>query len=340
MGLFERIKGTTECYRTPSNGCRRATGCRKRRGVRISAASSLGVPIRLILVDLYQIMHTKLTSQLIALTPGVYILALKDPAQYPGGVNLGFYPTPASEGAVTFFMAGDKTPRSVAFLQHPQAEVLVRVRQAQSRVLLVDFARADRASSQPIAVKIDRLEHKDAQAAVKKSNADQSVGVASPWLPAKGRLVNGKSFSAPRGVVGSPDATQPIAAFGLDGGSLPPGVRLAYTCRKRGMDKLFTASAGGMVGSETEDPIAAIAFTATGPEGGHHEIKGHVVFAGCPPLAIVSGKELSGPTGREILVALRVAVTNTADTRGNSPKKSVWDDPAVLKSKTRSPHNG
>ena len=64
--------------------------------------------------------------------------------------------------------------------------------------------------------------------------------------------------------------------------------------------------------------------------------RGHVVFAGSPPQAIVNGKELSGPTGYEHLVAISVRITPRAQASASpaastaTPRyESPWEDPTI-----------
>lgn len=285
----------------------------------------------------------KLSSRLAALAPGFHHVSIKQPDQFPKGVKIALYPAPVGAGHLSF-MQGD-THQAVAFLQHPQDVVVVHVKDAPATLLIVDYKRPECVLQGGVELNIQRLAPVNAPAAglssvviEEKADTEQLVVNQQPFLPVQGVMASGRKFSASNGVVGSPEGTEAISAFAIDHQSLPPGVKLAYACKKVGSTEPDVATAPKMVGlSKVDLPITAVSFLEQIGEGGSYDLKGHVVFAGCPPLAIVSGKELSGPSGREVLVALRVSFVKKSDQPSNPPA-SVWHDPVVLKSKAVRSH--
>nr|MBF0685563.1 hypothetical protein [Pseudomonas sp.] len=75
--------------------------------------------------------------------------------------------------------------------------------------------------------------------------------------------------------------------------------------------------------------IQAVTFGLVGPQQKAYQLSGHVVFAGSAPQAIVNGKELSGPTGFENLVAISVNITPRTQASAAPKYESPWEDPTI-----------
>lgn len=277
--------------------------------------------------------QVKLQSRLVALPQGVYLIRIKPGQRLDKGIKLGLYPSPLGKGRLVFI--NNKKPEPVAFLQQESDEVLVVVKENQATLLVVDFKHPQSKQTTLVEISVEKLEPKDGGGSKngEKKHKKQSIRSTRGWLPLKAILVGGAEIDAPNGSIGAPGSSKEITAFAIDDNALPEGVDLVYACRKAGQQNAMFEKAGNVLGLDKQDlPITAVSFMSRTADGKDVVLTGHVAFAGQPPLAIVSGKELSGPTGREALVALRVSFANKTGVPGVTPTPSVWNDATVLKS--------
>jgi hypothetical protein len=127
--------------------------------------------------------------------------------------------------------------------------------------------------------------------------------------------------------LGDPSSPLRLEGFAVAADHLPPGLNLAYSCRTPGQDEPQAALAGSFVGSRQKArAITTVAFNIGGAASADYALGGEVAFAGQPPVAIVPGRELSGPTGTEPLVAIRPEIAKRAIV---ARPASPWDDPAI-----------
>ncbi|MCK2097705.1 hypothetical protein [Thauera aromatica] len=113
--------------------------------------------------------------------------------------------------------------------------------------------------------------------------------------------------------------------FSVDLADFLPGLVLAYSCRSGKGAEPDVGTNGHFVGTRRQaKPITSVAFSLSGERAADFELVGQVVFAASPPLAILSAKELTGPTGAEPLVALNLEIRPTATQA--SPPASPWSD--------------
>jgi hypothetical protein len=128
--------------------------------------------------------------------------------------------------------------------------------------------------------------------------------------------------------LGDPRSPLRLEGFAVAADQLPPGLSLAYSCRTPGQDEPQAALAGSFVGSRQKaKAITTVAFNIGGAASAEYALGGEVAFAGQPPMPIVPGRELSGPTGREPLVAIRPEIAKRA--AAPASPASPWDDPAI-----------
>lgn len=158
------------------------------------------------------------------------------------------------------------------------------------------------AARAPAALRITHLGH------IERSG---DVSVAGEWL-------------------GNPASQHRLEGFALKCENMPQGLNLAYSCRSGPGAEPQIGLAGQFVGTRRQaKPITAVAFVLSGPRANEFELSGNVAFAGQPPLAIVPGQELSGPSGTEHLVALQLVITPKASQV--VPPASPWNDAAAVR---------
>jgi hypothetical protein len=123
--------------------------------------------------------------------------------------------------------------------------------------------------------------------------------------------------------LGDPNGNRQLEGFAISGANFPSGLTLAYSSAGPGDTKPQAVIMGNFVGTRQKaKPITKLAFNMGGPQASNFTLSGQAVFAGQAPLAIVPGQELSGPTGSEPLVAIKLQI---AEKIASSP----WDDPAI-----------
>jgi hypothetical protein len=123
--------------------------------------------------------------------------------------------------------------------------------------------------------------------------------------------------------LGDPNGMHRLEGFAISGTNFPSGLTLAYSCAGPGDTQPQAAIMGNFVGTRQKaKPITKLAFNMGGPQASNFTLSGQAVFAGQAPLAIVPAQELSGPTGSEPLVAIKLQITEKI-------ASSPWDDPAI-----------
>jgi len=109
--------------------------------------------------------------------------------------------------------------------------------------------------------------------------------------------------------LGDPASSRRLEGFSIDWPDRPDDVDLAYSCVMAGIGRSPAVLSGGYCGSrQRATPINAITVSLVGKQASAYALEMEVVFAGCPAQKITPGVECRGLTGREPLVALRVAM--------------------------------
>ena len=314
----------------------------------------------------------KLNSRVLALEPGMYIFRYA--SQLPEGqeVCITLQQAPLGKGTVDFFPAEGVNRHTLARLgdcvvirvKGGKGAVLVTEYHRASQAVSVDL-RVDRIDTSEAIVRKAPVQQPPVLAeAIAASSMGSIAGAAQPLHAAA--LSSMTPITAPvistRGVVpdtarislaleghierrgdvavqdswlGNPDSNARLEGFTINWPNKPQGVDLAYSCKVTGQGKQPAALSGNFVGTRRKAAgIQAITFGLVGPQQKAYQLSGHVVFAGSPPQPIVNGKELSGPTGYENLVAISVSITPTAQTSASpavsAPRyESPWEDPTI-----------
>lgn len=284
----------------------------------------------------------KLNARLAVLQPGIHVIRFREGYDLPEGVVVGIHPAPLGKGEISIIANHSHKPGALTRIGDT---AIVNVTEELAGILIVEYCQSGQPLDVPIDIAIDTIggvakRQQAAQSAMPNQpvvTANQSVVAPqkkNECIPLRAVTVTGTAIVSPNGEIGDirqPNPAQAIAAFACAQSALPDGVTLSYGCRNLGSTEKYISAAGNMVGlPKGSSAICAINFTLGGEFAEQYELNGNVAFAGQPPLAIVSGKELTGPTGREALCALSVSIRKRADEPGFAPSKSVWDHPSVI----------
>lgn len=263
----------------------------------------------------------KISSRLALLSAGLYVIrhATAPPDNHSSCVTLN--PSPIGKGSVDFF-PGEGVSRNT--LVKAGDCIITRVKGEQAGVLITEFKTSINAPS--VELRIDRVAtdprvtpSAPAPAAVTPLQAGKLQAVLTGHIERTGDV------TVDRGWLGSPDSRFRIEGFAVTVPDAPEGLVVAYSCRTGPNSEPDLGTAGQFVGTRRQArPITSVAFVLSGERATDFELTGLVAFAACPPLAIVPGKELSGPTGTEQLVALQLAITPKATPA--FPPASPWGD--------------
>lgn len=314
----------------------------------------------------------KLNSRVLALESGMYIFRYA--SQLPEGqeVCITLQQAPLGKGTVDFFPAEGISRNTLARLgdcvvirvKGGKGAVLVTEYHRASQTVSVDL-RVDRIDTSEAIVRkapvqqppvlaeaftAPRLDNiAPAAQPVSAAALSRVTPVTAPVITTQGAVpaASGISLSMEghierRGDVsvqddwlGNPDSNARLEGFTINWPNKPQGVDLAYSCKVAGQGKQPAVLSGNFAGTRRKAAgIQAITFGLVGPQQKAYQLSGHVVFAGSAPQAIANGKELSGPTGYENLVALSVRITPrtqaSAAPAASAPRyESPWEDPTI-----------
>lgn len=273
----------------------------------------------------------KISSRLALLNSGLYVVRCSAglAGDHPDCITLN--PSPIGRGTVDFFPAEGVSRNTLAKAGDC---IVVRVKGDQASILITEFKTAS--NTTPIEIRIDRV------TPVAKETDEDATQPAAPRAESSvtkptslrttltGHIERTGDVSVDAGWLGSPDSIHRIEGFSVTVPDIPEGVVLAYSCRCGVNGETDVGMAGKFVGTRRQaKPITAVAFALSGEHAASFELTGKVAFAACPPLAIVPGQELSGPTGTEQLVALQLSITAKATQA--SPPASPWSDASRTK---------
>ncbi len=235
------------------------------------------------------------------------------------------------QGTVDFF-PGEGITRNT--LTKPGDCIIARVKGGNAALLLTEY----HAKGQPAQAQI-RLDKIDTRAEALGSAQPTHVAQQAPAFSAPqvaqsatgiqikllGHIERRGDVVANNTWLGDPNGNHRIEGFAIHCEGMPEGLSFGYSARSPGKQPQ-AALAGNFVGTRQQaKPINAVAFNLGGPKAGDYQLKGEVVFAGQPPVQIVPGQEVTGPSGNEQLVALRISI----EARTAQTYDSPWDDPAI-----------
>lgn len=263
-------------------------------------------------------------SSIATLEVGMYIFRLVTDAlpEAAARVFLSLNQSPIGKGAVDFF-PGEGISRNT--LSRPGDCVVVRVKGGSAGVLITEYK--PEGETRSIQLRIDRIEA-NPKAAEQKPERPVAPSAQSVTLKLLGHIERRGDVSVTNDWLGEPSSTARLEGFSIDWADKPKDADLAYLCRTGKDAEPMVAMTGQYAGTRRQaKPITAVAFALTGVDAAHYELSGQAVFAGQAPVTISPDKELSGPSGTEQLVALRIIVQHKA--AQVSPPASPWDDMAT-----------
>lgn len=274
--------------------------------------------------------NLKILSRIAVLEPGLYIFRYVADSASQSCVSL--HQAPLGRGSVDFF-PGEGVTRNT--LSATGDCVIARVKSATSSVLIVEYHPTS-AETGSIDLQIERIETapKPSHSQTVTSNNvlspdDQPSACTGMPLTLLGHVERRGDVTVSEGQwLGDPQGNQRIEGFCVTGNELPDGLLLAYSCRSAKEAVSHTGLTGQFVGTRRQAlPITAAGFALSGPKANDFTLEGQLVFAGQEPVALLPGKELSGPTGHEHLVALRLTVRSKA--AQTPPPASPWSAPST-----------
>lgn len=269
-----------------------------------------------------------LSSSLRTLEPGMYIFryASHSAGAIPPLVSLA--QSCLGQGTVDFFPAEGITRNTLTKVGDC---LIARVKGGSTGVLITEY----HAKGQPVQVQL-RLDRIDTRPeALVQAAAPVTAQVAAPTqstasnngvqIKLVGHIERRGDVVANNSWLGDPNGAFRLEGFAIHCEGLPEGLSFGYSARSPGSQPQ-AALAGNFVGTRQKaKAINAVAFNLGGPKAAEYQLSGEVVFAGQAPQALIPGHEMTGPTGNEHLVALRVSITPKPVASYNSP----WDDPAI-----------
>lgn len=240
----------------------------------------------------------------------MYIFRYKLDRQSSSKVCISLSPTPLGDGVIDFFPSEGVRDNTLA---SPSDCIVARVKGGPAHMLITTFRpEGDNSNAQ---LRMDRI-------STAPSPAPTGPTDTSPTqLDMLGHVETQGDVMAHNTWLGDPTTSLRLEGFSINWQNAPSGVTLAYSCRSGADGKLQLGVPGQFVGSRGKaKPITLVTFALTGPRSADFELSGKAVFAGEAPLAIASGKVLSGSTGTEHLVALQVEINPKSGSR------SPWHD--------------
>jgi hypothetical protein len=295
----------------------------------------------------------KISTRVVMLKSGMHIFRYASKLPKDEIILLTLQPAPLGKGAIDFFPAEGVSRNTLSRLGDC---VIVRVRGDQAGILVAEYHIQGNTTSS-VDLRIDRIDTSEniVQASSPSPDIDRGppamdshpfepiaamVDTPRPVVPSRaspafeslqlsGHIERQGDVSVTNDWLGDPNSQARLEGFAIEWKNRSQDVDLAYTCRVEGIGQTPAIFSGGYAGTRRKaSPITAVSFALAGPKAADFELSGQVVFAGCPPLAIVPGQKLSGPKGSEHLVALFVSIAPKGEatvSRFTSP----WDDPRI-----------
>ncbi|MEX0740633.1 MAG: hypothetical protein WD071_14940 [Pseudohongiella sp.] len=308
----------------------------------------------------------QVSTSIVALQAGLYALRYQLPTSnnksgakpgQPQAVTLARAPIGNATGTVDFF-GNVASNASHAELRHPDDCAVFRVGQGGASVLVVEYFADQSAAQNRVEIVIDRLdgdrsqgrlaaEHNTASAASANSNATSTATstATAPALPYSvktlsaygellplqftGHIERRGDVNVAQGWLGAPEATARIEGFLAEWPQqAQTNPALYYGCATSGQQEIKMVPVGTFTGTRGKaQPINSVCFDLQGEDKQNYSLVGQVVFAGSAAQTIHAGKVLSGPSGKEPLVAFYLVTIRKRQKK--TTKSSAWEDPAV-----------
>lgn len=298
----------------------------------------------------------KVETQIVTLEPGLYLFRYASDIPEGQQVPATLQAAPVSNGQVDFF-PGIGVSRNT--LRQLGDCIVVRVSRDQGGILIAKYRVPGQAAAGPIQIQIDLVdtsgrfvrevsEAPSAGGRVAGAGAGAGAGRGSPqesswpqsdliWpsqqeqIELRGHLERRGDVAVAEGWLGDPRSSARLEGFSVYWHNRPQDVDLVYRCQVDGLGESPAISSGGFAGTRGRGAsIRSVAFALVGQHANNYELRGQAVFAGGQAQPIVSGRRLTGSTGREHLCALLMSVGRKNTGEATVPRSpSPWDDPSV-----------
>lgn len=276
-----------------------------------------------------------ISSRLTLLEPGMWVIRYQSFTGNTATPAVSLNSSFVGNGVIDFFPAEGVKKNT---LIKPGDSIIVRVQEAHAGLLISEFHQ----NGQPtqIQLRIDRIDDRGDVTAQQANPIIQNHG-SNAVIPTVSEQFDSSTIQldllghiARRGDVrvrnawlGDPSGLDRLEGFAVSSDNLPSGLHFGYSCAGPNDAQPQAGMAGSYVGSRQKaKPITRVAFNTGGSASGDYVLSGEVAFAGCQPLAIIPGQELTGPTRNEHLVAIRVQIEQK---KAVSASSSPWDDPRI-----------
>ncbi|MBS0371903.1 MAG: hypothetical protein JSS57_22190 [Proteobacteria bacterium] len=252
----------------------------------------------------------QISSQVSRIDAGMYIFRYSLDAQSTSKVCISLSPTPLGDGVIDFFPSEGVRDNTLA---SPSDCIVARVKGGPANILVTTFRSEDDTSN--VHLRMDRISTAPSPAPARPTATSQTQLELLGHIETQGDVISHNTW------LGDPTTRLRLEGFSINWPNAPGGMTLAYSCRTGADGERYMGVPGQFIGSRGKGkPITLVTFALTGPRSADFELSGKAVFAGEAPLAIASGKVLSGPTGTEHLVALQLEITP------KSVAASPWND--------------
>jgi hypothetical protein len=300
-------------------------------------------------------------SQIMVLAPGLYLFRYASNPEPSCKLLATVQCAPVGQGLIDF-LAGEGIARQT--LSKLGDCIVVRIQRAPAGVLITKYGPPDLDLQSAIKVQIDRIDtsgqfvRNDATPELPITTAKTSTR-SLPSVPSSHQSTPTPqsqelwSTTAPpeetvellghvewRGDIrvcnqwlGDPHSQARIEGFAVYWLNRPEQVNLLYTCHVQGYGQIPPVTSGTYMGTrQKRAAITSVSFALTGAMAKQYLLTGEVVFAGQAPLTIHPEQKLSGPSGTEQLVALRIQILRSATAQTDLPPSvSPWDDPKTTR---------
>lgn len=165
-----------------------------------------------------------------------------------------------------------------------------------------------------------------AQPVPRQVPAELPIQIAPHGLTLIGHIERvGDAVAVPGATLGDASSGLRLEGFQIEWPDAPAGVRLEYAVSVEGVGALPQATTGNFCGTRGQGlRINELHLHLTGPNASLYQLDGRAHFSGGFAIPVGDGAPISGPSGLEHLVALRLAVIGRGR-RGADAPKGIWE---------------
>lgn len=276
------------------------------------------------------------TSALVQLEPGFYILRHPGPAEPP--LSLARSPNSSGEMAVL-----STRPSHGMILENGSDCIAIHITGGPVELLVAAFPKNGTAAIPTLRVDRIALEAQKPSAPVNAAEAPRKLVIKDKGVSIVGHVeLAGDVVASENEILGDPSANRRVEGFQVMWPDKPEGVDIAYSVSVEGHGALPIVKSGNFTGTRREARrITEATFALIGPNAQKYQLTGTAYFSGGFQVPVSSGMPLSGPSGLEHLsgISLRVVPApaksaKTASVWEESPKTKVFSAKKTTAAKT------